>query len=209
MKSLVVAAALVALSAGAASAEIVIVNGGVPGNPDENVLLNTGATGTTITGTTNQTSSLVTFQGLESLSEPSNGQARIEAVDGAYTSLTFFLTDPAKSFGRAEFNINAAQTGTVTITALDNLGKTFTLANSAVGGGGQNFFNLTALSGESIKSVTITSNVPISDTRQIRLGGIGLTSAVPELSTWAMMIVGMGMVGGGLRLRRRGAQLAS
>jgi hypothetical protein len=209
MKSIVIAAALVALSAGTASANIVIVNGGIPGNPDENVLLNTGATGTTVTGTTNQTSSLVTFQGLEALSEPSNGQARIEAVDGAYTSLTFFLTDPLKSFGRAEFNINAAASGTVTISAIDQFGTVFNLANSAVGAGGQNFFNLVANSGEAIKSITITSNVPISDTRQIRLGGVGLTSAVPELSTWAMMIIGMGMVGGGLRLRRRGPVLAA
>jgi hypothetical protein len=202
MKSIVVAAAILALSAGAASANIVIVSGSVPQNPDENVLLNSGTSGTTLSGTTNQTNSLVTFQGLESLTEPSNGQARIEAVDGSYTSLTFFLTDPTKSFGRAEFNLNTLASGMATITATDQFGTVFT-QTFAVGGNGQNFFNLVANSGEAIKTVSISSTAQIGDTRQIRLGGVGLTSAVPEPATWSMLILGFGMVGAGMRLRRR------
>jgi hypothetical protein len=203
MKSLVLAAAMLALTAGAASAEIIIVSGSVPGNPAENVLLNSGASGLTITGTTNQTSSLVTFKGLESLSEPSNGQARIEATDGGYTSLQFFLTDPTKSFTSAEFNITAIATGMVTIAATDQLGTVFTKTLD-LGSNGQNFFNLTTTGGETIKNVQITSTSQIGDTRQVRLGGVaGLASAVPEASTWAMMILGLGMVGAGLRLRRR------
>jgi hypothetical protein len=196
---------VLALSAGAASAEVVIVSGSVPQNPDENVLLNTGTSGTTITGTTNQTNSLVTFIGLESLTEPSNGQARIGAGDGSYTSLQFFLSDPTKSFLRAEFNINAIATGMVTIAATDQLGTVFT-KTFALDSNGQNFFNLVANSGESIKNVQITSTSQIGDTRQVRLGGIGATATiVPEPSTWAMIILGFGMVGAGLRLRRRSA----
>jgi hypothetical protein len=203
MKSLVLAVAMLALTAGAASAEIIIVGGSVPGNPAENVLLNTGASGLTITGTTNQTGSLVTFTGLESLTEPSNGQARIEATDGDYTSLQVFLSDPTKSFTSAEFNINAIANGMVTIAATDQIGTVFTQTFD-LGANGENFFNLTTTGGESIKNVLITSTSQIADTRQIRLGGIsGLTPGVPEASTWAMMIFGMGMVGAGLRLRRR------
>jgi hypothetical protein len=35
------------------------------------------------------------------------------------------------------------------------------------------------------------------------VGVMGLTPGVPEPATWAMMILGMGMVGAGLRMRRR------
>jgi hypothetical protein len=201
LKSIAVAAAMLALSAGAASANVVIVASGVPGNPPENVLLNSGATGTTISGTTNQTATLVTFKGLETLSEPSNGQARIEAADGSYTSLTFLLTDPSLGFTQAEFNLNAATSGNATISALDQFGTTFT-QTFAIAANGENFINLTSSNGEIIKQVTISSQAQIADTRQIRLGGIA-AATVPEPATWGMLIIGFGMVGAGLRLRRR------
>jgi hypothetical protein len=203
IKTLLVAAAALALSAGAASADIQIFAGSVPQNPDENVLLNTGMTGTTVIGTTNQTNSSVTITGTEALSEPSNGQARIEAVDGAFTNLGIRLSNSALTFVRAEFNINAATAGTVTISGLDNMNEAFS-QNFSLGANGQNFFNLVGINGQSIRNLSIVSTAPITDVRQIRLGGVaGVAGAVPEPATWAMMILGFGMVGAGLRLRRR------
>lgn len=199
-KPLALAVVLLALSASAASANIVIVNGGVPGNPPENVLLNSGTSGSTVLGVTNQTATSVTFKGLESLSEPSNGQARIEASDGGYTNLVFFLTNPTLGFTQAEFNLNAAANGMATITALDQFANVFT-STFAIAGGGQNFVNLSSNSGEFIQKVTISTNVNLADTRQFRLGGI--QAAVPETATWGMMLLGFGMVGAGLRLGRR------
>lgn len=38
--------------------------------------------------------------------------------------------------------------------------------------------------------------------------GWGGTTSVPEPATWAMLIMGFGMVGAGMRMRRRGALLA-
>ena len=200
IKSLFVAA-LFAATATAASANVVIISGGIPGNPAENVLLNGGSSGTTISGTTNQTSSLVTFQGTESLTAPSNGQARIEATDGAYNSLSFFLTNPSLGFTAAEFNLNAATSGNATISALDQFGDVFT-QTFAIGSNGENFFNLTSNSGEIIKQVNISTTASLSDTRQVRLGGV-TAGVVPEPAAWAMMIFGMGMVGAGMRMRRR------
>lgn len=213
--AVVAAAAIFALSAGAASANIVIVQGSVPGNPSENVLLNSGSSGMTVLGTTNQTNTSVTFTGNEALSEPSNGQARIEATDGAYTFLNFMLTDPTKGFTSAEFNINAAATGTISITGVDQFGNVFIGSPFTVSANGQNFFNLTSTDGQIIKSVTIQglqgSIASIADTRQIRLGGIGslVGAVVPEPSTWGMLILGFGMVGAGLRLRRKDLLLAA
>ena len=203
IKTITVAAAALALSAGAASADIQIFAGSVPQNPDENVLLSTGMTGNTVVGITNQTNSSVTFTGSEALSLPSNGQARIEAVDGAFTNLGFNLTNSALTFGRAEFNINAATAGSVTISGFDNMNDPFT-GTFSLAGGGQNFFNLVGINGQSIRNVSIVSTAPVTDVRQIRLGGVaGVAGAVPEPATWAMMILGFGMVGAGLRLRRR------
>ena len=194
-------AALLAATATAASANVVIVSGGIPGNPAENVLLNSGTSGTTIFGTTNQTSTQVTFQGTEILTEPSNGQARIEAADGAYNSLTFFLSNSTLGFTAAEFNLNAATNGNATISATDQRGDIFT-QTFAVGSNGQNFFNLTSNSGEIIKQVRINTTANLSDTRQIRLGGV-TRAAVPEPASWAMMIFGMGAIGAAMRSRRR------
>jgi hypothetical protein len=201
-KPTMIALGALALTAGTASADIVILAGSVPQNPDENVLLNTGASGMTVFGTTNQTNSSVTFIGSESLTEPSNGQARIEASDGAYTGLQFFLTDPLMTFTSAEFNINALADGMVTINAIDNNGDPFSQTFS-VDGGGQNFFNLMGINGQSISNVWLTSTAAIGDIRQFRLGGVtGLITAIPEPATWATMILGFFGIGAMLRRRR-------
>src|SRR3546814_14711283 len=71
--------------------------------PDENVLLNKDTTGMTVFGDTNQSGLSVTFEGMEDLTLPAAGQARIEAVDGGFQWLNFHMTDPLLAFeiGRA------------------------------------------------------------------------------------------------------------
>ncbi len=65
-----------------ASAGVVFMLGNNPQPGEENVLLNNGTTGTTVFGTTNQSSITVQFTSTtDTLSEPSNGQARIESTD--------------------------------------------------------------------------------------------------------------------------------
>ena len=50
---------------------------------EENVLLNSGATGSTVTGTLNQSGLLVNFTSItQTLIAPSNDQARVEATSG-------------------------------------------------------------------------------------------------------------------------------
>ena len=67
--------------AGAARADAIFQVGNNPQPDEENILLNSGATGTSIFGTTNQSGIDVLFSSIEELTAPSNGQARVEATD--------------------------------------------------------------------------------------------------------------------------------
>jgi ABC-type glycerol-3-phosphate transport system substrate-binding protein len=111
LKTLVAAAAALALSAGAASAAVTITDANVPGNPEENIQLTQDTPGTTILGVTNQTNTSVSFVGDEMLNAPAQGQARIVAVDGGFSYLEIFLTNPNLGFTALELNINALADG--------------------------------------------------------------------------------------------------
>lgn len=52
--------------------------------------------------------------------------------------------------------------------------------------------------GSATKGVNLVFDATCSDT----IGVLGFQTAVPEAATWAMMMVGLGMVGGSLRRRR-------
>src|SRR6516225_1255213 len=66
---------------GSSRASIIFTLGNHPQPGEENVLLNTGSTGTTVFGETNQTHLPVQFTSTQTLTEPSKGQARIEATN--------------------------------------------------------------------------------------------------------------------------------
>lgn len=195
-----------------ASATITIYVG-EPGQvqPDENVLFNQpgfGGTGNPVFGRTNQTSTSVTFLGTETL-VGNGGQARIEADDEGLNSLTFFLTDVTLGFKEVEFNISPLSGGGpfqpfgVTVSFYDNFGGVFSTSGVDIGNG-NNWFSAIALDDQWITKVVISTASDVSDVRQIRLGGVGTipTGAIPEPTTWAMLIAGFGLVGMAMRQRR-------
>lgn len=196
------AAALMAVAAAAlpsapALADIQFFTGPGSVQPDENVLLNKDTTGMTVFGDTNQSGLSVTFEGMEDLTLPAAGQARIEAVDGGFQWLNFYLTDPLLAFGEVEFNIDASADGSGTITFFDQFGNDF--ANDVtLSGSGQNFFAARGINGQLISRVLIETGVDMDDVQQVRLGPI---SAIPEAHVWLMMIAGFGLVGWQLRRR--------
>jgi hypothetical protein len=80
-----------------AHADIIFTIGNHPQPSEENVLLNNGTTGNQVTGVTNTTSKVVDFSSTQTITEPANGQARIEATNGsgqvALTDVTVSLAN--------------------------------------------------------------------------------------------------------------------
>ena len=116
-------------------ANITFTLGNNPQPDEENVLLNNGTSGSTVSGTTNQSGVTINFtSATQILSEPSSGQARIEATSGgsqvALSDISS-ITSATGPFGDLIFNMFIGGTigtsgGTATISVLDNLGFTST-----------------------------------------------------------------------------------
>jgi hypothetical protein len=177
-----------------AQASIVIADGNA-GGPHENVLFsNSVAVGNTLSTFTNMGTG-VTFTGNEQLQSFGGGQARISGADGNITFLSWSLTNTTLGYTSGDFKVNPSHTGgatSVTITATDQFNTIFTCSSCAIPSSG--FFNVEASLGELITSITVQANGgQLDDIRQVRLEGVA--SAVPEPSTWAMMILGFAGIG--------------
>jgi hypothetical protein len=203
MTAVMASAALLAVSLPASATIVQVAASSIQG---DNVLFNAGAqTGALVTGST-QDGTLVnftgtTFGGGTSL-RANGGQARIEgALDLAtnnpndtipLTSLNFGLA--SGTFNNLEFNVFGGTATSVNFAVTDNEGDVFNFSNTL--SDGSNFFGFVGINGESIQSIALAfvGGSGTLDLRQIRLDE-AVTAAVPEPSTWAMMILGFAGVG--------------
>jgi hypothetical protein len=208
-KILLAAGAAVAIASAPASAAVVITNSPGAVQPSENVLFQTNnQTGTRVEGITNQTNTRVAFTSTTDtlLTTGSQGQARLEATDGSLDQLTFGLSN-MMTFTEAEFNLFNALSNTtqVVISLSSGLTQTFALNPN-----GQNFFGIRATGGDTLTSISFNTNGSgVADLRQVRIGGISSPmGAVPEPSTWAMMLLGFGFIGGAMRTAKRRQRVA-
>ena len=190
-KMFLVLMAVVLMWASEAQATAILTIGNDP-QLDENVLLNTGLSGNPIFGTTNQTGLDVRFTGNEDLTAPANGQARIEAVDGFFTSLIIDL--PNGSFTSLIFNPDATMDGTIDFTATTNTGVQV-FNDIALSGSGNNFFTFTTIDGQRYLSIAFEADgaLAFADAAQFRIGGAQPDVAdVPDAAS-TLSLFGLGM----------------
>jgi hypothetical protein len=171
---------------------------------DTNVLITSGTNlqtvlasfnggGTTLGGTFTSTT--------DRLNGDASGQAVVTATSGLLNNLTFTVS--GSTFTTATFNLIGD--GSVTIFGTDAGGDAFSEAFTL--GTGSNFFGIVATGGDVLTGFTVNSTSGFQDLRQLRLGGVSVSSAVPEPGTWAMMLLGFGGMGVAMRRRRRNVML--
>jgi hypothetical protein len=165
------------------------------GNFDFNILLQGVNQNGSVTGVGNgQTQpTLINFTSTQALSVSGSGQAAVIGPSGTGTlnNLSFTATDGGFSELLLNVGVPNNSNESVTFAFNDQFGavtlpqKTFSLGN------GNNFFLATASNGEIITAGSLTTTGPISSVGQVRVDVAGgVTPAVPEPSTWAMMLLG-------------------
>ena len=155
-------------------------------NPPKAALAPRAATkkGNTVLGTLNQSGFLVNFTFTQVLTEPSNGQARIEATNNSsqvpVTDISFSLANG--TFTDAIFNpfiggtIGSPGDATITVVGKDAMANPETFTGTFSLGNG--------LDGEVIDSISLSaiSGFGFTDLRQVRISGATVPS-VPETGT--------------------------
>ena len=138
------------------------------------------------------------------------GYASISDVLGDAASLLTIVSDPLPNFSAYQFSIALNQAGNILVEyqlagSLNWVAATFGDINNpfAQAANTNRDYQITATAGESLSALRLTSTSSISLFKQnsINLASVG---AVPEPTTWMLML--LGMAGVGFSMRRKGKQ---
>ncbi|KRQ94718.1 hypothetical protein CQ12_04090 [Bradyrhizobium jicamae] len=184
-----------------ASAAVVIqaVNGN--GSFDQNALFQSDQTNlTTVTAIGNQSQAdLITFTSNDAFNTNANGQATITAFNTTFNDLSFIPAGTETGFTAVLFNIivpnNSNPPITVSFSFNNGAFGDLTLGNNVYDftlGNGSNFFLATVTNGSIISQGSLVTSGNMDAFQQVRVDTV---AAVPEPSTWAMLILGFAGVG--------------
>jgi hypothetical protein len=201
----IAAAAAIALSVPAGA---VVTVTDTTGTPLDNQIYGIAATGTTVYGSSPNNDGIanVTFTGDTQISVGS-GFAQIHDANNVEDWYSLII-NPNLDFSEFKFSTQlTGQGGTITVkallagTALDptNLANFTTVGSYSAGIGNLNKL----LSGGTFDAFAIVSSTPIEFFEVKQMSFNGVTAAVPEPGTWALMLLGFGAVGAGLRRSRK------
>jgi hypothetical protein len=172
----------------ASNATIVITESNGSGNFDYNVLFQTNSTNVQSAvgfGNGQGNPQIITFTSNDFFSTTGNGQATITPFNGGtFNDLTMTASGIASGFTALLLNIKVGTSETVTFAANDPITgqSTFSLDKN-----GNNRFLITASNNELLTFLTLETSGQLTDVEQVR---VDIAAAVPEASTWAMMILG-------------------
>lgn len=155
-------------------------------------------TGPTVNGVVNIDGSAVTFSSTDDLSMTGSGEATVYPIGDFITNLDVIF---AKAWDSITFSF-AGDDGTFSL--LVNGSSLFTgpgCTICTIDDTGQNKFTL---SGGGITSLAFTFDPGVATAKQFRVEG--LTSAVPEPATWALLLIGFAGIGSTLRRRKASTQ---
>jgi hypothetical protein len=178
------------------------------GITDENILFNGAgltSTGNPVQGQTG-TGFVFDFSTvLETLTTPSSGQARIEAVDGSFDDLLIDAHLPNVFFRSISFNINPSIGPSdpdvdTTFVVVDQFGPNAPQI-VPVGGLGLFFFGAIASNGQLIDTVAF-SGIPAADVREVRVGDPILRVGDPIPEPASFLLVGSALALGIRQARR-------
>jgi hypothetical protein len=116
-----------------------------------------------------------------------NGFASIDAVGSVYQNLTITI---AQGYTFTDIVFDILSPNPFTITASN--GGTASLSDLP---NGNTEFTALAINGSSLTSITLHSDLGFTQIKQFELSGVTSVAAVPEPSTWAMLILGFCGVG--------------
>jgi len=196
------------LGATIANAAVILLPGNNPSGTEENVLLNQGVVGNTITGDFANSVAIAQFFSTQLITSPANGQARIETSNGDELTYLVISLQGGYTFGDLIFAANPpggpGSNPFIKIGAVGTVSGNVPLTASTEITTGNQFFTIRA-TGETLSSVTIETVGPIGldDIRQVRFSDITartIDTVVPEPSTWALL--GSGLVLIAIRRRR-------
>jgi hypothetical protein len=107
--------------------------------------------------------------------------------------LTMTASGTASAFTALLLNVIVATNETLTFTSPTPITSG---ATQQVTANGENFILVSAINGETFHSLSFTSSGNLSHVQQVRVDiAGGVTPAIPEPSTWAMMVIGFFGIG--------------